>query len=78
MLKSHNGWKASKDAAELNIISVPIEGTKIKVRCAKAVAPLIAEFCKEFNRISKKYKKRSKEILGLDKKFNFFDRDLIF
>ena len=51
MLKSHNGWKASKDAAELNIISVPIEGTKIKVRCAKAVAPLIAEFCKEFNEL---------------------------
>ena len=39
---------------------------------------IINEFSKEFNRISKKYKKRSKEILGLDKKFNFFDRDLIF
>jgi len=35
-LQSHNGWPASKDAAELKIISVPIEGTKIKVRCAKA------------------------------------------
>ncbi len=50
-LKSSNGWIASKDAAELNIISVPIEGTKVKVRCAKAVAPLIAEFCKEFHQL---------------------------
>jgi hypothetical protein len=51
MITSHNGWSASKDAAEIHIISVPIEGTKIKVRCAKAVAPLIAGFCKEFNEL---------------------------
>jgi len=50
-LRSSNGWLASKDAAELHIVSVPIEGTKIKVRCAKAVAPLIAGFCKEFNEL---------------------------
>lgn len=50
-LKSQNNWIASKDAAELNIISVPIEGTKVKVRCAKAVAPLIAGFCKEFHQL---------------------------
>ena len=51
MLQSHNGWPASKDAAEIQIISVPIEGTKVKVRCAKAVAPLIAGFCKEFHEL---------------------------
>jgi hypothetical protein len=51
ILQSHNGWKASKDAAEIKIISVPIEGTKIKVRCAEAVAPLITEFCKEFHEL---------------------------
>ena len=51
MLQSHNGWPASKDAAEIHIISVPIEGTKVKVRCAKAVAPLIAGFCKEFHEL---------------------------
>ena len=51
MIQSHNGWKASKDAAEIHIISVPIEGTKVKVRCAKAVAPLIAGFCKEFHQL---------------------------
>jgi len=51
MLQSHNGWKASKDAAEINIISVPIKGTQIKVRCAQSVAPLIAAFCKEFHEL---------------------------
>ena len=50
-LRSHNGWPASKDATELDIISVAIPGCSIKVRCAKAVAPLIAGFCKEFNEL---------------------------
>ena len=50
-MQSHNGWKASKDATEIHIVSVPIEGTKVKVRCAKAVAPLIAGFCKEFHEL---------------------------
>ncbi len=50
-LKSQNNWIASKDAAEIGIVSVPIEGTKIKVRCAEAVAPLIAGFCKEFHEL---------------------------
>jgi hypothetical protein len=39
---------------------------------------IISEFDKEFNCISKKYKKRTKEILGLDKKFDFFNGNLIF
>jgi hypothetical protein len=51
LLKSQNNWTASKDAAEIEIISVPIKGTKIKVRCAKAVAPLIAGFCAEFHEL---------------------------
>lgn len=50
-LLSSNGWIASKDQSEIHIVSVPIEGTKVKVRCAKAVAPLIAGFCKEFNEL---------------------------
>jgi hypothetical protein len=50
-LLSQNGWPASKDPAEIRIISVPIDGTKVKVRCAKAVAPLIARFCKEFHEL---------------------------
>lgn len=51
MIQSQNGWVASKDATELEIVSVSIEGTKVKVRCAKAVAPLIAGFCKEFHEL---------------------------
>jgi len=51
ILTSSNGWTASKDAVEIDIISVPIKGTKIKVRCAKAVAPLIAGFCAEFHEL---------------------------
>lgn len=50
-LQSSNGWIASKDAAEIHIVSVPVEGTKVKVRCAKAVAPLIAAFCKDFHEL---------------------------
>ena len=50
-LLSQNNWIASKDAAEIHIVSVPVEGTKVKVRCAKAVAPLIAEFCKDFHEL---------------------------
>jgi len=50
-LLSQNNWIASKDATEIHIVSVPIEGTKVKVRCAKAVAPLIAAFCKDFHEL---------------------------
>jgi len=50
-LLSQNNWIASKDATEIHIVSVPIEGTKVKVRCAKAVAPLIAGFCKDFHEL---------------------------
>jgi len=39
---------------------------------------IISEFCKEFTRVSKKFNKRTKKILGLDKKFNFFNHNLIF
>lgn len=48
---SQNNWIASKDASEIHIVSVPIKGTSIKVRCAKAVAPLIAGFCSEFHEL---------------------------
>ena len=46
---SQNNWIASKDASEIDIVSIPIKGTTVKVRCAKAVAPLIAGFCAEFH-----------------------------
>lgn len=50
-LKSSNGWPASKDRSEIGIVVVPIKGTKIKVHCAEAVAPLIAGFCAEFHEL---------------------------
>jgi len=51
MIQSHNGWQASKDAAEIGVQSFVIGDTGIKVRCAKAVAPLIIAFCKDFHEL---------------------------
>jgi len=48
---SQNNWIASKDASEIDIVSIPIKGTTVKVRCAKAVAPLIAGFCADFHEL---------------------------
>ena len=50
-LTSYNGYTASKDRAEIGIKSYPIEGTKVKIACAESVAPLIVNFCKEFNEL---------------------------
>ena len=50
-MNSQNNWIASKDASEIYIVSIPIKGTTVKVRCAKAVAPLIAGFCSEFHEL---------------------------
>ncbi len=49
MLTSYNGWPASKDPAEIGIKSYPVPGTKIKLRCAEAVAPLLVGFAAEFH-----------------------------
>jgi hypothetical protein len=51
MIKSANGWIASKDRAEIGIDSFPIPGTKVKLACAKAVAPLLVGFAAEFHRL---------------------------
>ena len=48
-LKSDNGWPASKDPAEIGIKSSPVKGTKIKLRCAEKVAPLLVGFAAEFH-----------------------------
>lgn len=50
-LFSHNGWVASQDPAEINIKSYQVPGTKIKLRCAEAVAPLLIGFAKEFHEL---------------------------
>jgi hypothetical protein len=49
MLISYNGWPASKDPAEIGIQSYTVPGTKIKLRCAEAVAPLLISFAAEFH-----------------------------
>ena len=46
---SQNGWTASKIRAEINIDSFPVPGTKIKLTCNKAVAPLLVGFAAEFH-----------------------------
>jgi len=48
-LTSPNGWPASEDRKTLGIESFTVPGTKIKFACAKAVAPLLVNFAKEFN-----------------------------
>ena len=51
MLTSHNGWKASKDPAEIDIKSYLVPGTKVKLRCASACAPLLIGFAAEFHKL---------------------------
>jgi hypothetical protein len=49
MEKSQNGWKASKDPAEIHIKSFPIEGTDIKIRCQATAGRILAAFAAEFH-----------------------------
>jgi len=49
--KSQNGWIASKVKAEIDIDSFLIPGTKIKLTCNKAVAPLLIGFAAEFHEL---------------------------
>jgi hypothetical protein len=46
---SQNGWTASADPKEIGIGSFAVPGTKIKLRCAKSVAPLLVTFAAEFH-----------------------------
>lgn len=48
-LKSDNGWPAHQDPAIIGIKSYPVKGTKIKLRCAEKVAPLLVGFAAEFH-----------------------------
>jgi hypothetical protein len=50
-LSSQNGWPASKIRNEIGIESFPVPGTKIKLACAKAVAPLLVGFAAEFHEL---------------------------
>jgi hypothetical protein len=46
---SQNGWIASADPKEIGIGSFAVPGTKIKLRCAKLVAPLLTCFAADFH-----------------------------
>lgn len=49
MLKSYNGYPASKDPDEIRITSYPVNGTSRKLKCAESVGPLLAAFAAEFH-----------------------------
>jgi hypothetical protein len=49
MLKSYNGYTASKDPDEIKIKSYPVKGTDRKLKCAESVGPLLAAFAAEFH-----------------------------
>ena len=46
---SQNGWVASEDQNAIGIKSFAVPGTKIKLRCAEKVAPLLVTFAAEFH-----------------------------
>jgi hypothetical protein len=50
-LTSQNGWPASKIRNEIGIESFSVPGTKIKLACAKSVAPLLVGFAAEFHQL---------------------------
>lgn len=51
MIKSQNGWTASKVRDEIDIESFPVPGTKVKLACNKAVATLLVGFAAEFHEL---------------------------
>lgn len=51
MLKSYNGYPASKEPAEIKIKSYPVTGTDRKLKCAESVGPLLAAFAADFHKL---------------------------
>lgn len=51
MLRSYNGYPASKDPNEIGIKSYPVTGTDLRLRCAESVGPLLAAFAAEFHNL---------------------------
>ena len=51
MLKSYNGYPASKDPDEIKIKAYAVKGTDRKLRCAESVGPLLAAFAAEFHEL---------------------------
>jgi hypothetical protein len=72
-LTSPNGWPASEDRKALGIESFTVPGTKIRFACAKAVAPLLVNFAKEFHELVEPIK----HPLGKSNTFNKDQRNTI-
>ena len=49
MRTSQNGWPASKDPDEIQIVSKRVPGTGLKLRVAAPVAPLLIAFARDFH-----------------------------
>lgn len=49
LIRSHNGWPASQDRKAIGITSHTVPGTKLKLACAEAAAPLLVNFAAEFH-----------------------------
>lgn len=54
MASSQNGWPASADPKAIDIHAYPVAGTKLKLRVAKKVAPILINFVAEFNELVEK------------------------
>lgn len=54
MASSQNGWPASPDPKKIDANSYLVPGTKLKLRVAKKVAPILINFAAEFNDLVEK------------------------
>lgn len=54
MASSQNGWPASPDPKTIGVKSYEVQGTKLKLRVAEKVAPILINFAAEFNEIVEK------------------------
>lgn len=54
MASSQNGWPASADPKTIDVNSYLVPGTKLKLRVAKKVAPILINFAAEFNELVEK------------------------
>ncbi len=50
-LTSPNGWPASEDRKAIGIETFTVPDTKIRFACAKAVAPILVSFAKDFHEL---------------------------
>ena len=50
-LTSPNGWPASENRKALGIETFTVPGTKTRFACAKAVAPILVSFAKDFHEL---------------------------